>query len=316
MLRFGCRLLLFVDDFDIIRSYAKECERLNFDAVWVNDHLIPPSGLVSHPFLESWTVLASLAPLTQNIGLGTLVACNSFRLPPVLAKMSASLDQISNGRLTLGIGAGWMEQEYRMFGFPYDRAKVRIEQLSEAVQIIKRMWLEDKASFEGRYYSIKDAICSPKPVQKPHPPILIGGSGKRILRVIAQYADICNFGHGTTPDVYEQKLRILEDHCRSVGRNPGEIRKSHLTDIVIARTHDQLEELIKRNASIRNISVEENRRRMDSSIYGTPNECIEKIDAYAHLGVSEFILLFLDMTRLEDLKLFAEQVRPSVSSSN
>ena len=316
MLRFGCRLHLYVDDFDIIRNFVQECERLNFNAVWVNDHLIPPSGLVEQPFFEGWTLLSALAPLTHNIRLGTLVVCNSFRLPSVLAKMGATLDVISNGRLIFGIGAGWMEKEYRMFGFPYHPHAVRIQQLAEAIQIIKKMWLEDKPSFKGQYYSIKEAICSPKPVQKPHPPIVVGGTGDRILKIVAEYADICNFGPGINPEQYRERLRVLENHSKSIGRNPDDIKKSHVADVIIAKTHQELEELIRRRASIRNISVEEYKKRLDSSICGTPDECVEKINAYTHLGVSEFILVFLDMKRLEDLKLFAEAVRPSLRNSN
>ena len=199
-----------------------------------------------------------------------------------------------------------------MFGFPYHPALARIRQLAEAVQIIKRMWVEEKPSFKGQYYSIREAICSPKPVQKPHPPILIGGSGDRILKVVAEHADICNFGPGINPEKYQQRLKVLESYCRSIGRNPDLIKKSHVADVIIAKTHQELEELIRRRASIRNISVEEYKKRLKASIFGTPDECIEKINAYTRLGVSEFILIFLDMKRFEDLKLFSEAVRPSL----
>jgi len=208
MIRFGCIIpqgwlgelagCVHGREFEATKNVALQCEKLGFDSIWVYDHFITFPATTQACF-ESWTTLSALATLTKNVGLGQIVTCNSYRYPSVLAKMGATLDVISNGRLNLGIGAGWYKLEYNAYGIPYPKDSVRIAQLREAVQIIKKMWTEDEPSFHGQYYTIDKAINSPKPIQKPHPPILIGGRGKKLtLGVMAEFADRCNFG-GQSP---------------------------------------------------------------------------------------------------------------------
>ena len=158
-------------DYPNVKRIASECEKLEFDSIWLYDHFYPLSPPFNKSVLESWTTLTALALETKAIRLGVLVTCNLFRHPSVLAKMSATVDVISGGRLQFGIGAGWYEEECLAYGIQFPKASVRIRRLRESVQIVKKMWTEEKSDFEGRYYRIKDAICEPKPVQKPHPPV-------------------------------------------------------------------------------------------------------------------------------------------------
>lgn len=223
--------------FDDLKRKAQWAEAHGF--VWfdVMDHVIqiaPGVGEVDDPFMESWSTLAALAAVTERMRLGTLVTSVSYRNPALLAKMAATLDIISHGRLTLGIGAGWYETEYRQYGWDFPKPAVRIRQLEEAVQLIKAMWTQPRASFSGRYYQTQDAILEPKPLQKPHPPILIGGSGEQLtLRVVARHADACNlFGN---PQEVRQKLDVLRRHCENEGRAFDEIERTCLPTFLLAR---------------------------------------------------------------------------------
>ena len=223
--------------FDELKNKAQWAEAHGF--VWfdVMDHMIqiaPGVGKADDPFMEGWTTLAALAAVTEKIRLGTLVTPVSYRNPALLAKMAATVDIISHGRLTLGIGAGWYEDEYRQYGWDFPKAAARIRQLEEAVQLIKAMWTQPRPSFSGRYFQIQEAILEPKPLQKPHPPILIGGSGEQLtLRVVARQADACNlFGN---PQEVRRKLEILRGHCENEGRDFDEIERTCLPTFLLAR---------------------------------------------------------------------------------
>jgi F420-dependent oxidoreductase-like protein len=295
-------------EFEAIKKVALQCEMLGFDSIWVYDHFIT-SPATTKPCFESWTTLTALATLTKNLGLGQLVTCNSYRHPAVLAKMGATLDAISNGRLNLGIGAGWYKLEYDAYGIPYPRDSVRIAQLREAVQIIKKMWIEDEPSFHGRHYTIDKAINSPKPVQKPHPPILIGGKGKRLtLRVVAELADRCNFGGPDTPQHYKDSLEVLDGHCRKVGRNIDEIEKTLIVDnTVIAKNRAALSEKIRK---FKPESISKT-QFIEGNLVGTPEEIVSRIEEYIDVGVTYIMMRFPDMMENEPLQLFADGVIPA-----
>ena len=202
---------------------------------WVMDyfHQIQFVGRPEEPMLEGWTVISMLAGLTTKIKLGTLVTGIIYRYPSVLAKIAATLDVLSKGRLFMGIGAAWNEQESLAYGISFPSNQERLLRLEEAIQVIRKMWTEEPyASFEGKYYQIKNAYCNPKPIQKPSPPILVGGSGERkTLKIVAKYADACNlFGSAET---LKKKLDILKEHCKSVGRDYDSILKTKLGAIVV-----------------------------------------------------------------------------------
>ena len=182
MARFGLTLEQEGTGFESIRSLAAAGEELQYDSIWLGDHFF----YSEQPFLECWTTLSALSCATKKIKLGTQVLCNSYRHPPLVAKMAATLDVISGGRLILGLGAGWHKREYEAYGIPFRRDGIRVSRLEEAVKVIKKMWTQPATTFKGKHYVVKDARCEPKPIQKPHPPIWIGGNGNRILRIAAR----------------------------------------------------------------------------------------------------------------------------------
>lgn len=205
---------------------------------WLFDHFFPLTSDMSGPCLEGWSVLSAFAAVTKRIRLGLMVTGNTYRHPAVLANIAATVDVISQGRLDFGIGAGWNEAEHNAYGIPLYKPGERIRRLGEACEVIKRLWTEKQATFEGRYYQIKDAYCEPKPVQKPYPPFVIGGGGEQLtLRIVAQYAAIWNVPGGS-PDVFKHKSAVLDEHCAAIGRNPAEIARS----IQVAINPDNLQE--------------------------------------------------------------------------
>jgi F420-dependent oxidoreductase-like protein len=194
-----------------------------FAHAWLFDHYAPIHSDVNGPCLEGWTTLAALAAQTNRIRLGLMVTGNTYRHPAVLASIVATVDVISNGRVDLGIGAGWNEYEHESMGIPLYKPGERIRRLDESCQIIKGLFTQDLTTFDGRYYQLKEARREPKPVQQPHPPFVIGGSGEQLtLRVVAKHADIWNFVAGPI-DAFQHKLEVLKGHCEAVGRDFDEI---------------------------------------------------------------------------------------------
>ena len=197
-----------------------------FEHAWLFDHFAPIQGDLDGPCFEGWTLLAGLAAQTSRLRLGLMVAGNTYRHPAVHAHMAATVDVLSHGRLDFGIGAGWNEYEHQSMGIPLYAPGERIRRLGEACEIIKRLFTQDLTDFDGRYYQLHDARLAPKPIQKPYPPFVIGGSGEQLtLRVVAQYADIWN-ASGNDVAVFRHKLQVLHEHCAAVGRNPTDIELS------------------------------------------------------------------------------------------
>jgi F420-dependent oxidoreductase-like protein len=202
-----------------------------FEHAWLFDHFAPIQGDLDGPCFEGWTLLAALAAQTQRIRLGLMVAGNTYRHPAVHAHMAATVDVISNGRLDFGVGAGWNEYEHQSMGIPLYTPGERIRRLGEACEITKRLWTQHLTDFEGRYYQLAQARCEPKPIQKPYPPFVIGGGGEQLtLRVVAQYADVWN-APGNDVEVFRHKVRVLHEHCITVGRDPKEIELSVQTRV-------------------------------------------------------------------------------------
>ncbi len=305
---FGIRLHLTTEDYQEVKRFAVEAERLGFHSVWVNDHLLPPGGPADGPFMESWMILSAIATGTQRVKLGTLVTPVHFRLPSLLAKMSASLDYVSEGRFILGIGAGWYKQEYETFGIPFPNMQTRIEQLEEAAQIVKLLWTEKKASFDGRHYRIRDAINEPKPVQKPHPPLLIGGTNPRILDVVAKHADVWNISYPSSPARFERSSKAVDDACQNAGRNPKTLRRSVLLESLIATDGAAFDKLLSESGRTRGMKLDDYRQRLSSGVVGLPEECIERVRYYQTWGVDLIVLSFPSNNDLEQLRRFAENV--------
>jgi len=302
-IRFGVQALQGMPDYSTLKKVVLECDRLGYDSIWVYDHLQFTYG----PTLESWTVLSALAEATHKIRIGPLVTCNAFRYPSLLAKMAATVDMISNGRLNFGIGAGWHEDEAVAYGIPFPKAGIRVEMLDEALSIIKRLWTEDEVTFKGKHYSVNKALCLPKPVQKPHPPVLVGGGGDKMLRLIAKHANAWNSGF-TSPEGFVEEIARLQKACDEVGRNPEEIENTFQSRIIIA---ERDEDALKRAEQWR----EERKGKPDDpdwkfAIKGSPETCTEALKTYVDVGVTHFTLLFGDTVQLKPLQLFASKVMP------
>jgi F420-dependent oxidoreductase-like protein len=241
--------------------------------------------------------------MTTKIKLGTLMTGIIYRHPSILAKIGATLDVLSKGRLFMGIGAAWNEEESSAYGIPFPSAKERFLRLEEAIQIIRKMWTEEpSASFNGQYYQIKNAFCNPKPIQKPSPPIMVGGSGERqTLRIVAKYADACNlFGSAET---VKRKLSILKEHCRSVGRDYDSILKTKLGVVVI---DDDKEMARKRLQQISKGIPEE--QINEFAIYGTPEDVLRQKESLEDAGI-QYLIVDLDPSReVEALDIFANNI--------
>jgi F420-dependent oxidoreductase-like protein len=223
--RFGIKLAQMTGTYDGIQDAWLEADRLGFDTAWGHDHMLNQNDH-TQPEEEGWTILAALLALSKQIKGGLMVTANTFRHPGVLAKMATTIDRISNGRVIVGLGAGWMEAEHEQYGIPLPSAGDRSRMLDEACQVMIALWTQEQATFEGRYYTLKDAWHEPKPIQKPHPYLLIGGGGEKMtLRTVARYAQEWNF-NGKGPDEFRHKQRVLADHCETTGRNPDEIERS------------------------------------------------------------------------------------------
>jgi F420-dependent oxidoreductase-like protein len=232
---------------DSLKNLITKAENSGFDSFWVMDHFhqIQYVGRPEEPMLEGWTIISMLAGITTKIKLGTLVTGIIYRYPSVLAKVAATLDVLSKGRLFMGIGAGWNEQESLAYGISFPSNQERMLRLEEAIQIIRKMWTEEPyTSFNGKYYQIRNAYCNPKPIQKPSPPILVGGSGERkTLKIVAKYADACNlFG---SPETVRKKLDILKEHCKSVGRDYDSILKTKLGAIIVDDNTDMVKNRVR-----------------------------------------------------------------------
>jgi alkanesulfonate monooxygenase SsuD/methylene tetrahydromethanopterin reductase-like flavin-dependent oxidoreductase (luciferase family) len=314
-------------DWRTARATALEAEKLGFDSLWVSDHLI---WGVDGANMEGWTTLCSLAPITK-VRLGMGVLCNSYRYPSLLAKMASTLDVISDGRLDFGIGAGWKRDEYEAYGIPYPRHGERVERLGEALEIFKRMWTEDAPSFEGKYYTIKNAICEPKPIQKPHPPIWIGGSKDRIMTLVAKYADVWDVpigdpsggggggGANATAEGMLRAIRVLEQKCKEQGKDPGKIRKSWTPWVCIARSESELKKKVEEWLSILRVVPPYSTYPMhkatfqtarENCIVGTPEECVKRVQEFVDIGFTNFTLGFADLPSMQMARLFAEEVIP------
>ena len=196
-----------------------------FEHAWLNDHFMGLGSTPTGPYLESWTLLAALAAQTRRLRVGVMVTDNTYRHPAVLAKMAATVDVISHGRLNFGIGTGWSEQQHRAYGILLPSPGERVRRLGEACELTRRLWTESLVTFEGRYYQLSEAPCDPKPLQKPFPPFVIGGEGEQTLKVIALYADIWDCS-ADSPELYHQKSILLENYCAAIGRDPASIEYS------------------------------------------------------------------------------------------
>ena len=223
-LRVGLKLTQQIHSIGVQRDVWRTADESGFDHIWAFDHLQAIGPDPAQPILDGWTILASMAEVTKRARIGLNVTGNLYRHPGLLAKIATTVDHLSSGRLEFGLGAAWNEPEFAMMGQPLPGAGQRIRMLDEACRVIKALWTAERAAFAGRYYTITDAIAEPKPVQKPHPPIWVGGSGPQLtLRVAARHADVWNALRARDPAT---SSAILDEHCAKIGRDPSTIRRS------------------------------------------------------------------------------------------
>ncbi|MCH7606756.1 MAG: LLM class flavin-dependent oxidoreductase, partial [Chloroflexi bacterium] len=290
--------------YEALKEVWTEADRLGYYSGTLMD-------LLNSPVLECWTTLSALAAVTERIRLTPMVLANTYRPPALLAKMSSTLDVISGGRLELGIGAGGGRTDHVASGYTFPSTAVRVRMLEEGMEVIKKLWTGERVDHQGRFYQLEQAVNEPKPVQQPHPPVLIGGHGERhLLRAVAKHADICNIGSEMSLDEHRAKLGVLEEHCREIGRDPAEIEVTHNTRVVIAETRAEFDRTAARAAASADMTVDAYKQSLKGAVAGTPEECIEKLDSYVAAGIRYFFLIFPDPVSTESLRLFAERVMP------
>ncbi len=295
------------EQFNYSRDIAIAAEKNGFDSAYVYDHFIPHYKYPAKGnFFECYTLLSALSTFTKMIKLGQIVTCNSYRNPALLAKMLSTLDVITRGRVEMGIGAGWYEKEYNAYGYSYLSNVVRILQLEESIQIIKKLWTMKIANFRGKYYSINNAICSPKPIQKPHPTIMVGGSGEKyLLKVAARYADRYNLYFGT-PEEMSRKINVLKDY----NTKHRKIEYSIVLPCMIVRENEDLIKIIKKLKKGK-MTVEQYKKSIAGGLtVGTIDDIVDGISKYVNIGVSHFIFHFLILDR-SVLKKFSKVMKIS-----
>jgi F420-dependent oxidoreductase-like protein len=297
-----------IEKFETMSRCAKEAEQAGFDAIWLYDHFhTVPTAQLETTF-ECWTSMAALARDTSTIKLGQMVTCNSYRPPSLLAKMASGVDVMSRGRLILGIGAGWYEHEYQAYGYEYPETPERLRMLREALQVIKAMWTQDRAEFEGKYYRVRGAINEPKPVQKPHPPIWIGGAGEKVtLKLVAQYGDACNFNADVA--TVRHKLNVLREHCETVGRDYDSVLKT-IEFYTIHGDRREIDRVVADTA--RRTGADEAYIRSWHPLSGDAERIAEIIGEYAEAGIQYFIVNVPNAFEGGVISRFAEEVFPKV----
>jgi alkanesulfonate monooxygenase SsuD/methylene tetrahydromethanopterin reductase-like flavin-dependent oxidoreductase (luciferase family) len=293
--------------FEYSKGVVIGAERFGFDSAYAYDHFIPHYKYPNTGnFFECFTLLSAISSFTKKLRIGQIVTCNSYRNPALLAKMVATLDVITNGRAELGIGAGWYEEEYIAYGYQYLSDVIRVLQLEESIEIIKKLWTENVADFHGKYYSVKDAVSLPKPIQKPHPTVMVGGSGEKyLLKVAAKYADRYNLYFGT-PEEMKRKISILKEY-NSQNRK---IEYSIVLPCLIVNKYEEIEEMVKK-MKLEDMTVDQFKKSVAGGLtVGTNDDIINGISQYVNIGVSHFIFHFLRLDQ-NILKKFSRVIKKS-----
>lgn len=274
-----------VEQYEAMTRAALEADKeAGWDSIWVFDHFhtVPTPELETT--FECWTITATLGRDTQRVKVGQMVTCNGYRNPALLAKIASTVDVASHGRLYVGLGAGWYEHEWRAYGYGFPETRERMAMFREGVEIVYRMWTEEYPSFQGRYYTIDRPINEPKGVQKPHPPLWIGGGGEKItLRLVAMYGDACNVGGDV--DTVRHKLDVLKRHCDDVGRNYDELIKSTGIAVHLVESESTAE---RETAQARGDTPFE--EYAQNTIVGTPEAVRDRLQPYVDIGIDYFIV--------------------------
>ena len=288
-------------------SLWQRADGWGYDSLWNFDHFYPIFTDPEGPCFDGWTTLAALAQATKRARIGHLVNGNTYRHPCVTAKMAATLDHVSGGRLNLGIGAGWFEREHHDFGIDFKTVRGRLEALDEACRIILGMLTQAKTTVHGKHYHVTDALGLPKPVQQPHPPLMIGGTGEKVLlRIVARYADMWNAS--TSAERMGHLIEVIQGHADQAKRDPATIEKTVMMGLCYKAAPEREEFMCRLVASLRQCSPEEARKQI---MIGGRDECLETVARYRKVGVTHFIFMNFYPYFLDEIQAFAEDVAPA-----
>lgn len=306
------------DHWPTMTAVARTAERLGYDSIWVYDHFHTVPVPTQEPTYEAWTLMSSLATVTNRVRLGQMCTCNGYRPPTYLAKVAASVDVISGGRVEMGIGGGWYEHEYLAYGYPFPKPSIRLGELDEAVQIMRAMWSDTPTTtFHGTHYTVEGAISQPKPLQPGGIPLWIAGGGEQLtLRTAARYARYTNFG-GDAIDTFVRKSEVLAAHCEREDREVDGITRSANFNVLLADSdagaQAKLEAIVDRMGSVDGVDAERVRRFAAGPGIGTPDQVVELLGTYADAGLGYAIVYFPDAAYDdESITMFAEQVMPAL----
>jgi alkanesulfonate monooxygenase SsuD/methylene tetrahydromethanopterin reductase-like flavin-dependent oxidoreductase (luciferase family) len=289
-------------------SAVRAVEALGYGSIWTFDHLLPFSGDVDGPCFETLTTLGALAVATRTVRIGALVNGVAYRHPAILAKASAQVDQMSEGRLEFSLGAGWAAKEFHTYGLEFPSLTERYARLEEAMQLVKLLWREPRSTFHGDYYHVDDAPCEPKPVQWPHPPITVGGTGLGALRVAARHADRLNVI--ASPEKCTELIAVLESMRQEVGRASDDIELSIHTTLALATTGRAAESYANIVAASHAVELATLR---DTWLIGDPAAVTTRLRQYLDVGISHFIFALGYPFDLTPLRLFQEKVLPAMA---
>ena len=309
-MRFGIFTSMGGQNWAGVLELWRHLETTRWDIACVTDHFMPNTKEREGAMLESWSTLSALAALVPRLRVGTIVLGNTYRHPAVVAKMAAQVDIISGGRLILGLGAGWQQNEHQAYGIPFYTMRERLERLDEACHVIRSLWKERRTSFDGRYYKLSDAPLDPKPVQTPHPELMIGGGGERVtLRIVAKHADHWNCWGG--PRVLARKGKILDDHCATLGRDPKSLKRSANMSLLITDNKSEVEQLADTIAKRMGRHAADAR---DTCLAGTPDQIREQLHQLNSAKVDTLFIpsMFRPIDELRrDLDRFIVEIAPA-----
>jgi F420-dependent oxidoreductase-like protein len=306
-MRFAIFTGLGLTTWDAVRDLWLHADRSGWDAACVTDHFMPNTPDRTGDVMECWTTLAALAPLTSRMRIGTIVAGNTYRHPAVLAKMAAQVDIVSGGRLICGLGAAWQQNEHEAYGIPFYTVQERLARLDEACQVLKALWTQERSTFKGRYYELRDAPLAPKPVQRPHPELMIGGGGEKVtLKIVAKHADHWNVWGG--PEVLARKGALLDGYCHAAGRDPRSIERSANMALLFADDRAEIDKLYA--ALTKRFGMAEAVAR-DTMLAGSPGEIRDKVGRLREAGVDTVFIptLFMKDPR-PALDRFMKEIAP------
>ncbi len=292
------------NQWDTILKASKDIEDLNYESVWVYDHFHTVPSPTQDPTFECWSLMAALSQVTEKLRIGQMCTCNSYRNPAYLTKVASTIDSMSGGRLEFAIGAGWYDQEYKAYGYDYPSAGIRLKMLEEALQIYIAMNTQEKATFEGEYYSIKNAINQPKPLQKPYPPLWVCGGGEKVtLKLLAKYGDYGNWD--VDVDGFIHKSEILKNHCEQQERDFSSIKKTLHTNVIIGENQKDLDNKIEKISTVTGIPKE---MYIDKPLVGTQEKVFNTVDEFKSVDCSYIIAYIPDIVWGNSLEILSEKI--------